>query len=117
MDEHASKKLTAMFKNMKGSGRVVGGMMDMRANMNANRMHPSPRNPPKMQMEGNGFLSDLGIPVVSDVAGMFGLGKKKRAVGATDGRRARAEIVKKVMASKGLSMINASKYVKEHNLY
>lgn len=35
------------------------------------------------------------------------------------GRRpnARAQIVKKVMASKGLSMIQASKYVKEHNLY
>lgn len=30
---------------------------------------------------------------------------------------ARAAIVKKVMASKGLSMIEASKYVKAHNLY
>jgi len=30
---------------------------------------------------------------------------------------ARAQIVKKVMASKGLSMIEASKYVKAHNLY
>ena len=118
LDEMGSKKLMALFKNdMKGSGRVVGGMMDMKANMNADRMYPSPRNPPKMQMEGKGFISDLGIPVVSDVAGMFGLGKKKRAVGAMDGRRARAEIVKKVMASKGLSMIDASKYVKQHNLY
>jgi len=27
-------------------------------------------------MEGGGFISDLGIPVVSDIAGMFGLGKK-----------------------------------------
>lgn len=33
------------------------------------------------------------------------------------GRSARAEIVKKVMAEKGLSMIEASKYVKAHGLY
>lgn len=37
--------------------------------------------------------------------------------GKSDGRSKRASIVKKVMAEKGLSMINASKYVKEHNLY
>lgn len=41
----------------------------------------------------------------------------KRPVGASDGRRKRAEIVKKVMAEKGLSMINASKYVKENKMY
>ena len=34
-----------------------------------------------------------------------------------DGRKARAEIVKKIMKEKGLKMIEASKYVKEHNLY
>ena len=45
-------------------------------------------------------------------------GKKRRApAGASDGRRKRAEIVKKVMAEKGLKMIEASKYVKAHNLY
>ena len=33
------------------------------------------------------------------------------------GRSARAAIVKKVMAEKGLKMIEASKYVKEHGLY
>jgi hypothetical protein len=32
-------------------------------------------------------------------------------------RSARAEIVKKVMAQKGLSMCDASKYVKQNNLY
>jgi len=42
---------------------------------------------------------------------------QKRIVGAGDGRRKRAEIVKRVMAEKGLKMIQASKYVKEHNLY
>jgi hypothetical protein len=44
--------------------------------------------------------------------------KKKRApASAGDGRRKRAEIVKKVMAEKGMKMIDASKYVKEHGLY
>jgi hypothetical protein len=40
-----------------------------------------------------------------------------RGAGASDGRKKRAEIVKRVMAEKGLSMINASKYVKANNLY
>jgi hypothetical protein len=43
--------------------------------------------------------------------------KVKRVVGEGDGRRVRAAVVKKVMNEKGLSMIDASKYVKEHNLY
>ena len=45
--------------------------------------------------------------------------KKKVSGGATSGggRAARAAIVKKVMAEKGLKMIDASKYVKEHGLY
>jgi len=85
-------------------------------------------------MDGSGFLSDLGIPVVSDIAGMFGFGEASESdeepvqcgrrgkgtggTGAgTGGRAKRAAIVKKVMAEKGLSMINASKYVKQHNLY
>lgn len=38
-----------------------------------------------------------------------------KAVGG--GRAARAEIVKKVMKEKGMKMIEASKYVKEHGLY
>jgi hypothetical protein len=43
-------------------------------------------------------------------------GVKALASGA-GGRSARAEIVKKVMKEKGLSMIEASKYVKAHGLY
>ena len=75
-------------------------------------------------MRGGGFLGDmLGmIPGVGQfaapVAGMLGLGKKRRApAGANDGRRKRAEVVKRVMADKGMSMIDASKYVKAHGLY
>ena len=43
--------------------------------------------------------------------------KGKSPRGKTDGRAKRAEIVKKVMKEKGLKMIEASKYVKAHNLY
>ena len=48
-----------------------------------------------------------------------GKGRKKRRAPASpsDGRRKRAEIVKKVMAEKGMKMIEASKYVKTHGLY
>jgi hypothetical protein len=56
----------------------------------------------------------------SDKEAMLGKGrmrKPKRPVAASDGRRKRAEIVRKVMAEKGLSMIEASKYVKAHGLY
>ena len=41
--------------------------------------------------------------------------KKKREVSKKVSKR--AEIVKKVMKEKGLSMIEASKYVKQHKLY
>ena len=63
-------------------------------------------------------LSKL-IPSGSGKTGAYeGMGKKKRAAaGPSDGRRKRAEIVKKVMAEHGLSMIEASKFVKSHNLY
>jgi len=45
-------------------------------------------------------------------------GSKKQSGGGTGGGRAkRAEIVKKVMKEKGLKMIEASKYVKQHGLY
>jgi hypothetical protein len=40
-----------------------------------------------------------------------------KGAGAKGGKGARAEIVKKVMKEKGLSLPQASKYVKEHGLY
>ena len=43
--------------------------------------------------------------------------KRADMAGCGDGRKKRAEIVKKVMKEKGMKMIEASKYVKEHNLY
>jgi hypothetical protein len=45
-------------------------------------------------------------------------GKAKRApAGPHDGRKVRAAIVNKVRMERGLSLIEASKYVKEHGLY
>jgi hypothetical protein len=73
-------------------------MMQMNPIMNANPMLlPSPAYRRKEMMEG--------------------MGKVKRVVGAGDGRRKRADIVKKVMAEKNCSMVEASKYVKANNLY
>ena len=51
-------------------------------------------------------------------AGYTGGKRVKRVVGAGDGRRQRGAIVSKVMREKGFkSLAEASKYVKEHNLY
>lgn len=41
----------------------------------------------------------------------------KKQVSGTDGRSKRAEIVKKIMNEKGMKMIDASKFVKNNNLY
>ena len=54
---------------------------------------------------------------VIESVGKQALAKVKSAVGMGRGRSARTAIVKKVMAEKGLSMIEASKYVKAHKLY
>ena len=60
------------------------------------------------------FGYDLGHDVISPAI------DKARGVkrgGAIDGRKKRAEIVKKVMKEQGLKMTDASKYVKAHGLY
>jgi hypothetical protein len=52
--------------------------------------------------------------------GLAGVGLMKKGAmsgGAMDGRKRRAEIVKKVMKEQGLKMVDASKYVKQHDLY
>ena len=71
---------------------------------------------------GNALGSFYGMPdagsKVDKGLSMVGLGKKKRKpAGENDGRRKRSAVVNKVIAEKGLSMIEASKYVKAHNLY
>ena len=65
------------------------------------------------------FDQIYGVSKLPGMSGAYqGQGRKKRAsAGPNDGRRKRAEIVKRVMAQKGMKMIEASKYVKEHGLY
>ena len=48
-------------------------------------------------------------PAPTQTEGLEGSGKKRT--------NKRAEIVKQIMKEKSLSLIDASKYVKEHNLY
>ena len=61
---------------------------------------------------------DVGLALDLPPPPPAGRGKGRRApAGPNDGRRKRAEIVKKVMAEKGMKMIEASKYVKAHKLY
>jgi coproporphyrinogen III oxidase-like Fe-S oxidoreductase len=56
-------------------------------------------------------------PAAASATGRGKQKKKRAAAGPDDGRRKRAEVVKKVMKEKGMKMIEASKYVKEHGLY
>jgi len=59
------------------------------------------------------FGYDLGHDVIAPAL-MKGKGVRS---GGADGRKMRAEIVKKVMKEQGLKMTDASKYVKAHGLY
>ena len=86
-------------KKMKGKGRVVGGSRMVGG-------HCPTQAHLREEVDGSGKASAT--------CG----GKKKRASAQPgSGRSRRAEIVKKVMREKGLKMIEASKYVKQHGLY
>lgn len=59
---------------------------------------------------------DFSVDAVKKGIGVAALAKSALG-GAKGGKNARAMIVKKVMAEKGLKLIEASKYVKAHGLY
>lgn len=61
-------------------------------------------------------IEDLGYIIKSKSKSGAGV-PSGGAVKKVDGRKKRAEIVKKVMREKGLKMTDASKYVKQHGLY
>ena len=63
---------------------------------------------------GAGMLEEP-MPITGTNLSLSGSGQTGAYEG--QGRSKRAEIVKRVMAEKGLKMIEASKYVKEHGLY
>ena len=80
-------------------------------------------------VEGGGFISDLGIPVVSGLAGMFGLGNKKgmnpkgkgkTGAGKSGGARKLTpymELVMKVKKETGKSLKDSMKHIKQNGLY
>ena len=103
MTKKAHDDLVAMVKKhegkgMSGAGRMVGAGRAVGAGKMKMEM--------ESESESEGEMESPKAPA-----------KKKRMVSATDGRRKRAEIVRKVMKEKGMKMIEASKYVKEHGLY
>jgi hypothetical protein len=65
------------------------------------------------------ILEDVGKIALKEGAkeGSKALVKSYMSGSGVDGRKRRAEIVKKVMKEQGLKMVDASKYVKQHGLY
>jgi hypothetical protein len=59
---------------------------------------------------GAGIISGLNIPIISGLAGMFGLGKEKKKRAPS----ARNQAIAKLMREKGMSLGQASSYLKQH---
>jgi hypothetical protein len=108
------RAMEQMGKKRLGRSRNKSDVPLLSGNINGNR--GGARN---QLMEGGGRMVGCGNTGAYEGHGMLGQDghgmRKKRVVGA--GVRARADLVKKVMAEKGMNMISASKYVKENNLY
>lgn len=62
-------------------------------------------------------LKDLGDSALSAVKESVRPSAPMEGSGKVDGRKRRAEIVKKIMKEKGMKMVDASRYVKEKGLY
>jgi hypothetical protein len=68
-------------------------------------------------------LAQQALPIAHGLKGLFGLGKGGRrlrgrgAGGAVDGRTARAQVVREVMAERGCTLPEASRIVKSEGLY
>jgi hypothetical protein len=96
------------YEGMGGTGGCDGGRMtaSQRAASNASKMERNEMAMAAARAPPAGGARSAAMRV-----------QLRKPVGAGDGRRKRAEVVKKVMSEKGLSMIEASKYVKAHGLY
>ena len=64
----------------------------------------------KHDSHGAGIISGLNIPIISGLAGMFGLGKEKKKRAPS----ARNQAIAKLMREKGMSLGQASSYLKQH---
>lgn len=104
------------FGRMRGAGRESDDVRWLGGGRNSESSSESSSDSDDEKMSGGQSFAN---PSSMAMSGAYqGQGRKKRAsAGPNDGRRKRAEVVKKVMAEKGLKMIEASKYVKEHGLY
>lgn len=94
------------------------GLSQFRGGMAMGQMVGSGKKATKAKEPEPETMSEASEEDMAEAVGGAKPARKKRApAGPSDGRRKRAEIVRKVMAEKGLSMIAASKYVREHGLY
>jgi len=101
-----------------GNNPGVNFKTRMELNLGAGRMNDSvpdhlvpntSAGNPSMTSNTNAHLSGGIKPKESGMRSNSGAG--------VDGRKVRAELVKKIMKEKGMKMIEASKYVKDNNLY
>jgi hypothetical protein len=93
--------LPKLFKAMSGNGRSGGRKKKMVGGTTINTVE-TVQSTPKMEQTKPVPKAQMPSSTMS---------------GGKGGKSKRAEIVKKVMKEKGLKLIEASKYVKEHNLY
>ena len=88
-----------------GSGIVGGGSWDN---------EPGPDTYDNSALDSQRAAAETTAAKAAAIMG----GRRRRAPAkAGDGRRSRAEVVKRVMQEKGLKLIDASRYVKAHNLW
>lgn len=88
----------------------------------AEALHLSPKEKEVVEtlatMKGKGKLLIQHLPHGEGEEMIVGGGKKKakKAVAATDKRRVRGQMVSKLMKEHGMTLAEASRYIKEHNL-
>jgi hypothetical protein len=70
-----------------------------------------------LKAAGKDLIKQVGRAAKKSLAESVNKSAKDVVAATGGGRAARAAIVKKVMAEKGLKLIEASKYVKQHGLY
>lgn len=106
--------------------RFVGGMDTGRFEGEGGKRLLGRTMMPRLKVEemstGPGFQEAMGggnrvVGAGDDYDGAGRLKKAKRVMAQNDGRMKRAEVVKRIMAEKGMKMIEASRFVKEHKLY
>ena len=92
----------ARTRKKKGEGQTGGALLSLR-NLDTMKGQPPDTIQAKETITASGISGGAGVPIGSG--------------GAKGGRSKRTELVKEVMKKHGLSLPQASKFVKEHNLY